>query len=121
MWKLRLGIRMRRIGGVGMRLLAIVTAVATCPIDAGAETNQAAIAAAMGIWGYIKGVEVQIDKCREIDPTNADSYDRAYVIYHQEATPLLVRIDMLLSSEVARVGAPMNLITDKQKPIIEML
>jgi hypothetical protein len=121
MWKRRLGIRVRRIGGVGMRLLAIVAAAATCPIGAGAETNQAAIAAAMGVWGYITGVDVQIAKCREIDPSNADSYDLAYATYRQDVAELLLRIDVLLSSEVARVGAPKDFITSREQPIQDAL
>jgi hypothetical protein len=75
----------------------------------------------MGVWGYITGVDVQIAKCREIDPSNAYSYDLAYATYHQDVVDLLLRIDILLSSEVARGGAPKDFITSREQPIQDAL
>jgi hypothetical protein len=89
--------------------------------SAKAEVNQPAIKAAMGVWGYITAVDLQIAKCRETDSTNSPSYDRAYVTYHQEVTPLLLRIDLLLNSEIARAGASKDLIISRQQPIMDSL
>ena len=75
----------------------------------------------MEIWGYITAVDIQIDKCRETDPGNADAYDLAYALYGQETAPLLMRIDLLLNAEISRAGAPKDAIKDRQQPIIEML
>jgi hypothetical protein len=102
--------------------LAIAVTIATWWLPlAEAEVNQSAIAAAMGVWGYITGVDVQIAKCREIDPSNAYSYDLAYATYHQDVVDLLLRIDILLSSEVARGGAPKDFITSREQPIQDAL
>jgi hypothetical protein len=89
--------------------------------SADAEVNQAAIAAAMGVWGYITGVDIQIAKCREIDPVNADSYDLAYGSYHRDIASPLLRINTLLSTEVARAGAPKDFIANRQQPIQDPL
>jgi hypothetical protein len=75
----------------------------------------------MGLWGYITGVDIQIAKCREIDPSNADAYDLAYAAYHQDIGALLLRIDMLLNTEMARAGAPKDFITNRQRPIQDSL
>jgi len=118
----RRGTRTPRRGFGGPKFLAIgVALVIWFPLAAVAAVNEPAIAAAMGLWGYITGVDIQIAKCREIDPANAASYDLAYGIYHQEVGALLLRIDILLNAEVARAGAPKDFITARQRPILEGL
>jgi hypothetical protein len=104
-----------------LTIALICALLAHTPFPANAEVNRPAIAAAMGLWGYITGVDVQIAKCREIDSANADSYDLAYTTYHSDVTPLLLRIDILLTGEMARVGAPKDLISSRQQPIMDSL
>jgi hypothetical protein len=90
-------------------------------LSANAEPNRLAIEAAMCLWGYMTGVDIQIGKCREVDPTNADSYDLASAAYHQDTSALLLRIDMLLSAEVVRAKAPADFMTSRQKPLADSL
>jgi hypothetical protein len=73
----------------------------------------------MGVWGYITGLEIEIAKCREIDPANADSYDVAYGAYQQDVAGLLLRIDILLTSEAKRVGATEDSVAGQQKPLMD--
>jgi hypothetical protein len=112
----------RMVSRSGPRFLAIATILAglASPV-AGAEVNQPAISAAMGVWGYVEGVDIQIGKCRETDPANTDAYDLAAITYHQDTSALLLRIDMLLTTEVARAKAPEDFMSSRQKTLAASL
>jgi hypothetical protein len=55
------------------------------------------------------------------DPANADAYDRAAATYYNDIGALLVRIDILLNTEITRAGATPDFITSRQKQIADTI
>ena len=51
---------------------------------------------------------MKISLCREIDQTNADRYDRAFVSYQISVMPVLARVYVLLKEEAKRFGVPQD-------------
>jgi hypothetical protein len=78
-------------------------------------SSPAAVAAA-GVWAYINGVDVEIEKCREVDPDNAASYDRTYGLYHREIAETIGVVTLILEQEAIRAGLVADAYFKKIKP-----
>jgi hypothetical protein len=100
--------RSDEIAGRGWRSGLAIACLALLSIDARAASlsiaSSPATTAAGSVWAYINGVDVEIQKCRELDPGNAASYDRTYGLYHREIADTVGLINLILQQEATRAG-----------------
>lgn len=101
---------------IALLVLAITPGYAASP----SMSDSPAAVAAGGVLAYITGVDLEIAKCREIDPRNAASYDLTFGLYHREIAAIIAAVTLILQQEAIRAGAPSDAFIKQMAPVNEL-
>jgi hypothetical protein len=83
--------------------------------------NAATAYAAARIWGYVMKVEATLGLCRELDSTDATTYDRLYDDFYSGVAPTMARIKGILIEEAIRSGYSPDTIMKRLDPSMSRL